>query len=1024
MWRPNIGTCRPLSSGPVPPRALTLGAGWRMPDRSSARCRRSPALPTLSHRPPHVARSARQPGDPALAARLAKAIEGEVLFGPFDRGRYATDASLYQIEPLGVLRPRSKADIEAAIAIAREAGVSLIARGGGTSQAGQTVGRSVVVDNARWLTGMDGLDLEAGTVWVEPGLVLDALNRALAPHGLFYPVDVSTASRATLGGMTANNSCGSRSLRYGVSVDNVLAIEAVTADGQTMVFGTGDDLPRPSNAQATLEARLRAIAEEVRPEIEARWPRTARQVGGYNLPALLEDGAQGLAQGQDMASILVGSEGTLAYFTRIKLRLHPLPRHKVMGICRFGTLDAAMRATPAIVALGPTCVELVDRTILELARDIPAFRSTLAEIQAGDAEALLITEFAGNDATAQRQSLMALHDCLAGLGQPGAVVDAVEPALQVRLTALRTAGLNIVMSMKGDAKPVSFVEDCAVPLAHLAAYTAALTEIFARHGTRGTWYAHAAVGCLHVRPVLNLKEEAGATTMRAIAEETLELVRRFRGSHSGEHGDGLVRSEWHPRIFGERLVGAFERVKDAFDPDGVFNNAPSKIVRAPAMADRRLFRFPPGYARDALATETKLDWSAWGGLLPAVEMCNNNGACRAMAGGVMCPSFRATGDEAHVTRGRANVLRLALSGQLGADALDGPEMREAMALCVGCKGCRRECPTGVDMARMKVELLARWRERDRLALRDRLIAELPRLAPLAAGLAPLLGLGERLPLLRRLGERFLGIAAERSLPRFRRRRAPAAGDGDGPAVVLFADTFTTWLEPENAAAARAVLAAMGYRVIDPTPAGARPLCCGRTYLAAGMVDEARRELRRTIAHLRPHLEMGLPVVGLEPSCLLTFRDELLALLPAAERSGLDARAVLFAELVAAESGKLDLGPVRWRRAHLHGHCHEKAFGAFDRVVAAARLVPGLEVTPIESGCCGMAGSFGYARETIDTSRRMAELDLLPAVRGAGPEALILADGTSCRHQIRDGTGVEAWHVARLLAAALAERAGG
>jgi FAD/FMN-containing dehydrogenase/Fe-S oxidoreductase len=900
--------------------------------------------------------------------------------------------------------------------------VSLLARGGGTSQAGQTVGRSIVVDNSRWLTGMAELDLEARTVWVEPGLVLDELNRALRGTGLFYPVDVSTSSRATIGGMTANNSCGSRSLRYGVSVDNVLAIEAVTAAGQTMVFGTEAGLPQRSAAQVELEATLAAIALSVEGEIAERWPRTARQVGGYNLPALLADGGGGLAPRQDAASILVGSEGTLAFFTRIKLQLHPLPRHKVMGICRFPSLDAALRATPAIVALGPTCVELVDRTILELAAAIPAFQGTLQEIAAAGAEALLIVEFAGEDEAAQRRALRDLHDQLGELGWPGAVVDAIDPGRQARVTALRTAGLNIVMSMKGDGKPVSFVEDCAVPLDHLADYTAALSEVFARHGTRGTWYAHAAVGCLHVRPVLNLKEEAGALTMRAIAEETLELVRRFRGSHSGEHGDGLVRSAWHPRVFGERLVGAFEAVKDAFDPEGVFNTAPSKIVRPAEMADRRLFRYPPGYAARPVAITPRLDWSPWGGLLPAVEMCNNNGACRSLAGGVMCPSFRATRDETHTTRGRANVLRLALSGQLGAEALVAPEMHEALALCVGCKACRRECPTGVDMARMKLELAAHWRERDGLGARERLLAELPRWAPLAARLAPLLAWRERVPALARLGERWLGIAAERSLPRFRRRRVrrPTAGQGDPgrPGVVLFEDTFTTWFEPENAGAARAVLEAMGYRVIDASPQHGRPLCCGRTYLAAGMVEAARAELRRTIAHLGPHLEAGLPVVGLEPSCLLTFKDELLALLPETERRGLDQRATLFADFVAGNADRLALGPVPWRRAHLHGHCHEKAFGAFERVAAAARLVPGLDVVPIESGCCGMAGAFGYGSETVEVSRRMAELDLLPAVRAADADALILADGTSCRHQILDGTGIAARHVAWLLAAAL------
>ncbi len=970
----------------------------------------SQGLAARSIRPAHT-----RIGDPALAARLSRAIEGDVLFSPFDRGRYATDASIYQIEPIGAVRPRTKADVEAALAIAREEGVSVIPRGGGTSQAGQTVGRSLIMDNSRWLTGMDELDPDARTVWVEPGLVLDDLNRALKPKGLFYPVDISTSSRATLGGMTANNSCGSRSLRYGVSVDNVLEIEAVLANGETARFGeVGANLGEArSGTVADLVRTVRGIAEREADEIAARFPRTARQVGGYNLDRILTRGRH------NMASLLVGSEGTLAYFTRIKLKLSRPPTHKAMGVCHFPTFRGAMEAARHIVRLDPTCVELVDRSILDLARSIPAFADSLQHFVRGVPESLLLVEFAGDEQKPVLADLRRLHDLMGELGHPGAVVDALDAGLQAEITELRTAGLNIAMSMKGDGKPVSFIEDCAVPLDHLADYTAGLNEVFARHGTTATWYAHASVGCLHVRPILNLKQEMGAKSMRAIALEAIDLVRRYKGAHSGEHGDGLARSEWHERVFGGRLVKAFEEVKDAFDPAGLFNTSPSKIVRAPRMDDRSFFRYPPGYA--ALPFEPALDWSAWGGFLGAAEMCNNNGACRKAVGGVMCPSFRVTRDEAHVTRGRANVLRLALSGQLGPDALASEEMAAALDLCVGCKACRRECPTGVDMARMKIEVLHHRHRTERLSTKDRLIAWLPRYAPYASRLGPVLNLQARLPGLRRLGERLTGLSAERTLPPWRRPWRGAAGtvDGASPAVVLFADTFTTWFEPENAQAAHRVLERGGYRVVDPTPRGQRPLCCGRTFLAAGLVDEARVEARRTLAALRPFLEAGLPVVGLEPSCLLTFRDELPALLPQAEVGALPVRSFLLAEFLGGV-GRVDLPlrPLGAKRALVHGHCHEKAFGLLDSVLAALRLVPDLEVRAIESSCCGMAGAFGYEPAHLEVSRAMAEASLLPAVRAADPETLLVADGTSCRHQIADGTGRKAVHLARVLAEAL------
>jgi FAD/FMN-containing dehydrogenase/Fe-S oxidoreductase len=936
-----------------------------------------------------------RPGDPALAEALGRALQGEVLFEPADRARYATDASIYQIEPLGVVCPRDAADVAAALAVAREAGVSVIARGAGTSQAGQTVGRSLVMDMSRWLTGRGELDLEARTVWVEPGLVLDDLNRALRPHGLFYPVDVSTASRATLGGMTANNACGARSLRYGVSIDNVLEIEALLADGTSLRCG-------PVTTESALTSGLRAIARREAGEIARRWPRTARQVGGYALDRVAAEGPFNLA------SLLVGSEGTLACFTRIKLQLHPLPRHKLMGVCHFPSFRGAMAAAAPIVALGPTCVELVDRSILELARAIPAFAEKLGRFVRGAPDALLLVEFAGEDAARNRADLVRLHALMGDLGLPGAVLDAVEPRLQAEITELRTAGLNIAMSMRGAGKPVSFIEDCAVPLAHLADYTAALDELFARHGTSGTWYAHAAVGCLHVRPILNLRLERDRRAMRAIAEEAVALVRRFKGTHSGEHGDGLARSEWHERVFGTALVRAFEEVKDLFDPTGLLNSTPSKIVRAPPMDSPELLRAAPG--ADAPPLRAVLDWSAWGGLLGAAEMCNNNGACRAAAGGVMCPSFRATRAERDVTRGRANVLRWALTGRLGADALASPAMRAAMDLCVGCKACRRECPTGVDMARMKLELRAHWAARDGVSLRDRLIAELPRLAPWAARLRTLVNRADRLP----GGWRGrLGLAAGRSLPRWRRPWRGLPPSGAAPAAVLFADCFNRYLEPDNLRAAERVVRALDLRPVDATPAARRPLCCGRTYLAAGLVERARAEARRTLAALRPLAAAGLSILGLEPACVLTFRDELPALLPDEPPLAV----VLLAELVAGRADRLPpLAPVTGR-VLLHGHCHERAHGCLPAVEASLALIPGLAVETLDGSCCGMAGSFGYEAEHAALSRAMAEASLLPALRAA-PDARIAAGGVSCRQQIRDLAGREALHPVRLLAEAL------
>jgi FAD/FMN-containing dehydrogenase/Fe-S oxidoreductase len=960
-----------------------------------------------------------------LEEQLARETTGEVLFDRFNRGRYATDASFYQIMPAGVVVPRTMDEALRALAITRDGGRIVTPRGGGTSQCGQTVNDGIVIDFSKHLNRVISLDVENRSCVVEPGIVLDDLNRQLKKHGLWFPVDVSTASRATIGGMAGNNSCGGRSLRYGTMRDNTLSMQAALADGQLLRFGevAGDD------GGSDLFRDMLALGAREAAEIADKFPKVQRRVGGYNLDALVPRNAP-----NNMAHLLVGSEGTLAFTTQLELKLWPVIRNKVLGVCHFGSFYEAMDAAQHLVKLRPIAVELVDRTMIALGREIAMFLPIIDTAVRGDPDAVLIVEFAEEDQAENIRRLKQLGELMADLGfgwsnpqrKWGGVVEIIEPALQTGIAEFRAAGLNVMMSMKQEGKPVSFVEDCAVPLPHLADYTQRLNDIFARHGTRGTMYAHASEGCLHVRPVLNLKLEKDVKAMRAIAEETFAMVREYKGSHSGEHGDGIMRSEFHEAMFGERIIADFREVKHRFDPDNVLN--PGKIVDAPKMDDRALFRYPPGYRIDEL--KTRLDWSAYpgagGGFQGAVEMCNNNGACRKLEGGVMCPSYRATRDEKDVTRGRANTLRLAISGQLGPDALASDEMADTLKLCVSCKACRHECPTGVDMAKMKIEVLAARVAKHGLSLRDRLVGYLPHYAALASRLAPLANLRNSSPLLRRMFEKFAGISARRALPAWRRDVFAPAGEAFGPEdgreVVLFADSFNRAYERENLDAALRVLVQGGYRVHLPKPADQkRPLCCGRTFLSAGLVDNARAELDRLVATYAPFAARGVPIIGLEPSCLLTLRDELLSLRSDDAAKRVSAHALLFEEFLVreAEAGRLRLPllPIAGK-ALVHGHCHQKSFGAFKPVEQVLRLVPGLAVETVDSSCCGMAGAFGYGSDTYDISLQMAEASLLPAVRRADPTTLIVADGTSCRHQIADGTERAAIHVARVLAMSL------
>ena len=1004
-----------------------------------------------------------------LAKRLRQHAQGEVLFSAADRGRYATDASIYQVLPLGVFVPRDAADVSVAMDICRDLGLPIVPRGGGTSQCGQTVGAGLVIDHSKHMRKIIAVDAQQRTATVEPGLVLDHLNAALKQHSLWYPVDVSTSAQATLGGMAGNNSCGSRSIAYGNMVHNVLGAEAWLADGSLLNFGAYD---QAQGRVRQIGDFVRDLAQQHASEIDAHWPKVLRRVAGYNLDIFRNQNERPYtADGSvNLSHLLIGSEGTLALTRSLTLRLSDLPRAKVLGVVNFPTFYQAMDAAQHIVKLGQgmavgqlSAVELVDRTMIELSLKNPAFAPTIRtalspHINGGMPEAVLLVEFSGPSKGDIAHKIKELVELMGDLGLPGSVVEKVDDAPQKNLWEVRKAGLNIMMSLRGDGKPVSFIEDCAVPLESLAEYTEALTGVFRKYGSRGTWYAHASVGTLHVRPILDMRRD-GASKMRAIAEEASALVRHYKGAFSGEHGDGLCRGEWIGWQFGPRISEAFAAIKQHMDPSQMLS--PQRIVNPPKMDDTTLMRYSPTYK--VVPIQTALDWRAWDvqnnpvteqtsapgtggdpaqGLAKAVEMCNNNGHCRKFDAGTMCPSYRVTRDEQHLTRGRANTLRLALSGQIeglaGEDALSSQAVHDAMDLCVGCKGCKRDCPTGVDMAKMKVEFLQHYKAKNGHTLQDKLVAYLPDYARWAARLAPVLNLRNRLPLLAALTEKLLGLSAKRSLPEWQTRhffnasatsvsrtasRAEVLAAARG--VVLFVDTFNGYLESANAHAAVKVLQAAGYTVHVATKLqdyGAH-LCCGRTYLASGMVDKARDKAREVVQSLLPFAEKGLSIVGLEPSCLLTLRDELLVMGLGEGAQKIAQQALLFEEFLAreAQTGHLDALKAQIatvdRPVLLHGHCHQKAFDAVSPVMEVLRWIPGAKPQLIESSCCGMAGSFGYEAKHYEVSMQMAELSLLPAVR-AQPNAIVVADGTSCRHQIQDGAQREAVHLSQLLASLL------
>ena len=941
-----------------------------------------------------------------LTTNLARELRGEVRADAYSRRLFASDASMYAREPLVVAFPRDAEDVAAAVALAGRFDVPVLMRGAGTSLSGQGSGTGVVLDTSRHMDAIGEIDTEARRVRVGPGVVQDDLNRAAQRHGLGFGPDTSTSNRATLGGMIGNNSSGSHSIVYGCTVDHVHELEVVLSDGSRARFAPGAG-PAPGTLEEAIHRGLPAIVERHRAAIARDYPPHWRAAGGYRLDRLTD--------GLDLARFVVGSEGTLVAVTEATVGLVPLPKARLFGVGLFDSVQSAIAATDDALALDAAAIELMDRTILDLSRRKLEFRA-LADSLPGEPEAMVFVTFFGDSRDEAAERLDELQEAWAGHGHGYHFLRAETPAEQDALTKVRKAGLGMLMAAStGARRPLAFVEDTAVAPERLGDYVARFREILDRHGLTAGFYGHLSVGCLHVRPYLDLTRPGGIETLRAVSEEVVELVTEFDGVNSSEHGDGLVRSGFNRRIFGDELYGAFQEVKRLFDPHGRLN--PGVMVDAPPItADLRDPALPP-----APSLTTRLSFAEHGGMRGAADRCQRIGACRKTGVGVMCPSYMATREEEHSTRGRANALVHALSQPDPRTALGDERLHEILDLCLECKACKSECPLSVDMASLKSEFLSHYQDAHGVPLRSRAFAAIRTLNRLGAATAPLSNVAGRIRPLRAA----LGIAPQRPLPRFQREtlmrwdRRRAARDGTRGEVVFLADSFTSFTEPATGRAAIELLDAAGYRVRLES-AG----CCGRASISKGLLDRARSQAAAMVARLAPDAQRGAAIVGCEPSCLLTLREEHLSLLPDDPRARAVAdRTRLVEELLveAIDDGALRLdegSPVSGKRIVFHGHCHQKALAGTKATVALLERIPGAEVVELDAGCCGMAGSFGFEAEHYELSMQIGETRLFPALRSEHAGTLVAATGVSCRQQISHGVGRRARHPVEIVRAAL------
>ncbi len=951
-----------------------------------------------------------------FARELRRSFTGEIRFDRYSRLLYGTDASIYQIEPLGILIPRSHDDVCAAASLAPEYGMPLLSRGGGTSISGQTVGAAVVIDYSKYMNKILDVNLEDRRVRAQPGVVLDRLNAGLRGCRYHFGPDVSTSSRATLGGMIGNNSCGSHSIVYGKTCDHVQELRIVLAGGTECRFS--DLSPEEWNRKTTLETiegrlyrTVDRIVREQENEIRSRYPKIMRHVGGYSLDAIIPGSSNNLSR------LILGSEGTLATCTEVAVNLVPIPKRKAVIVVHFPELSAAMESLVEILALHPAAVELLDKMVLDLTRKQPAFARKMTFVE-GDPAAILLVEFYGESDLEVAEKLQTLEQRLRSRGMASIFFHAVHPEDQANIWAIRKAGLGLLSSIRGDWKPLAFVEDTAVAPEKLCEYVSRFRQIIARHNAQAGFYGHASVGCLHVRPLINLKKASEIQKMMDIATAVKDLVVEFKGAMSAEHGDGLVRSHWNRELFGDRLYAAFCEIKEAFDPDGLMN--PGKIVHAPPMTAN--LRYGPDYKTIELSTY--FDFTPEGGLAGATEQCSGLGACRKMDTATMCPSYRATMEEEHSTRGRANLLRSVLSGRLPKEEFTSRRMYEALDLCLECKACKTECPANVDMAKLKFEFLAHYNALHGTPIRASVFGNFATLSRIGCATAPLSNWILQSSPFRKIVQAALRIHPNRRLPYFARqsfrqwlhKQHRKEAIANGPRVVLFNDTYINYNEPDIGRATLKLLEDTGAHVSVPDV-----VCCGRPMVSKGLLDKARENARKNVSILMPYIEAGAFIVGCEPSCLLTLRDEYPDLVGTKEARDLAERSLLLEEYLVKQ-----LEDKTWRPAFtdarrtvlLHGHCHQKSLVGTAPLLRLLRLPSNFIVNEIDSGCCGMAGAFGYEKEHYEISMQIGEMSLFPAIRAAAPDTSIVASGISCRQQIQHGTSRKARHFSEILAEAI------
>jgi len=946
------------------------------------------------------------PSEPAVDAatlktELERQIQGEVRFDTITRALYSTDASVYQIRPLGVAIPKSRQDVIRIVQICGRLRCPLTMRGGGTSQAGQAIGEGLQVDTSKYFNRVLEVNAEERWARVEPGVVLDEMNAQLAPLGLRFAPDISTASRATIGGMMANNSAGARSVLYGKTIDHVLEQTVVLSDGSIAEFReiARDRVPKGDSLEARGYETVLRLARQHAEEIGRRYPKVLRRVGGYNLNEFVDPAAP-----VNLAKMMVGSEGTLGVVLEAKLRLVPLPKAKAVMVIEFADLLEALAAAPVIVEHKPSAVEVMDKSILDNTRQNENLDRVRKSFIEGDPAATLCVEFYGDQKEDLPPRLAALEEDLRARKFGYRYHVETDPAAQARVWSLREAALGLSMAMKEDAKSISFVEDTAVAPEKLSEYIGRFLQIIRAHGTTAGVYAHASVGCLHVRPVVNMKTAEGVAKFESLAKAVANLVLEFGGALSGEHGDGLVRGPFMRQMFGETLYEAFREIKRTFDPHGIFN--PGKIVDSPPLTSN--LRFGAGYQTPN--PQTWFDYSEFGGFGGAVEMCSGVGACRKKLSGTMCPSYMATRDEKDVTRGRANVLRLAMAGKLGESGLGDRGVFEVLDLCLECRACKAECPVGVDVARFKSEFLADYWKRHGTPLPARVLGGVARAAVWGSRFAPVSNW------IASSVSGFIGIDPRRTLPVFKRRTfAQHRGAGfsprgaSAPQITLFNDTFTNHYDPEIGIAALEVLERSGFAVNV-----VRPGCCGRPLISQGLLSDARKQAAKITDGLSAIAQGGGKILFLEPSCLSAVKDDIPSLLRGDQQKKareIAAACMLFEEFAAGLDLKLRSGP---KRVLLHGHCHQKSMGLLDASKALLARIPGATVVDLDAGCCGMAGSFGCTREHYEVSVAIANRRLIPAAKAMQAGDVLAAPGTSCRHQVADLSGVVAQHPAVLI----------